>query len=228
MYAHSTRSLVSSLLCAPLRRGQQPLVRTTETEPGRGTLSCLSAQPPDLADAAITRPRVHPTTRWVLQVQPFPVVPDETDPLNYEENRACAAYRKAPIYIARSARLDSVALPPMCTTTILYASTGRCTHQLSFVHLLMPRARSLLAATTFIMWRGPSCRCRRHRRHRSHRSHRLRLHCLCNHHLQRHHHRLQRRCRRLGRHYYHRLPHRSTLHHHLSPSRHRRQEYGQC
>ena len=40
--------------------GQQPLVRTTETspEPGRGTLSCLSAQPPDLADAAITRPRV--------------------------------------------------------------------------------------------------------------------------------------------------------------------------
>lgn len=130
--------------------------------------------------------------------------------------------------IARSARLDSVALPPMCTTTILYASTGRCTHQLSFVHLLMPRARSLLAATTFIMWRGPSCRCRRHRRHRSHRSHRLRLHCLCNHHLQRHHLRLQRRCRRLGRHYYHRLPHRSTLHHHLSPSRHRRQEYGQC
>ena len=29
--------------------GQQPLVRTTETspEPGRGTLSCLSARPPD-------------------------------------------------------------------------------------------------------------------------------------------------------------------------------------
>jgi len=31
--------------------GQQPLVRTTETslEPRRGTLSCLSARPPDLA-----------------------------------------------------------------------------------------------------------------------------------------------------------------------------------
>ena len=31
--------------------GQQPLACTTETspEPGRGTLSCLSAQPPDLA-----------------------------------------------------------------------------------------------------------------------------------------------------------------------------------
>ena len=33
--------------------GQQPLVRTTETspEPRPGTLSCLSAQPPDLATA---------------------------------------------------------------------------------------------------------------------------------------------------------------------------------
>ena len=40
--------------------GQQPLVRTTETSPelNPGTLSCLSARPPDLADAAITRPRV--------------------------------------------------------------------------------------------------------------------------------------------------------------------------
>jgi len=40
--------------------GQQPLVRTTETspEPGRGTLSCLSARPPDLAFWAGTRPRV--------------------------------------------------------------------------------------------------------------------------------------------------------------------------
>ena len=40
--------------------GQQPLVRTTATslEPRRGTLSCLSARPPDLADAAITRPQV--------------------------------------------------------------------------------------------------------------------------------------------------------------------------
>ena len=40
--------------------GQQPLARTTETslEPRLGTLSCLSARPPDLADAAGTRPRV--------------------------------------------------------------------------------------------------------------------------------------------------------------------------
>ena len=36
--------------------GQQPLVRTTETspEPGRGTLSCLSARPPDLAFGAVS------------------------------------------------------------------------------------------------------------------------------------------------------------------------------
>jgi hypothetical protein len=40
--------------------GQQPLARTTETslELNPGTLSCLSARPPDLADAAGTRPRV--------------------------------------------------------------------------------------------------------------------------------------------------------------------------
>ena len=40
--------------------GHQPLVRTTETSPelNPGTLSCLSARPPDLADAAGTRPRV--------------------------------------------------------------------------------------------------------------------------------------------------------------------------
>ena len=40
--------------------GQQPPWRATETSPKRisGTLSCLSARPPDLADAAITRPRV--------------------------------------------------------------------------------------------------------------------------------------------------------------------------
>ena len=35
--------------------GQQPLARTTETslQPRQGTRSCLSAQPPDLADAPI-------------------------------------------------------------------------------------------------------------------------------------------------------------------------------
>ena len=40
--------------------GQQPLARTTVTslEQSSGTLSCLSARPPDLADAARTRPRV--------------------------------------------------------------------------------------------------------------------------------------------------------------------------
>ena len=40
--------------------GQQPLVRTTATslEPRRGTLSCLSARPPDLAFWTGTRPRV--------------------------------------------------------------------------------------------------------------------------------------------------------------------------
>jgi hypothetical protein len=40
--------------------GQQPLVRTTETspEPRPGTLSCLSAQPPDLATATAAQPEV--------------------------------------------------------------------------------------------------------------------------------------------------------------------------
>ena len=39
---------------------QQPLAHTTETslQPRQGTRSCLSAQPPDLADAPITRPWV--------------------------------------------------------------------------------------------------------------------------------------------------------------------------
>jgi hypothetical protein len=39
--------------------GQQPLVRTTETslERSSGTLSCLSARPPDLAFWTGTRPR---------------------------------------------------------------------------------------------------------------------------------------------------------------------------
>ena len=38
--------------------GQHPLARTTETSPKRrsGHLSCLSARPADLADAAITAP----------------------------------------------------------------------------------------------------------------------------------------------------------------------------
>jgi hypothetical protein len=50
--------------------GQQPLVRTTATslEPRRGTLSCLSARPPDLADAAITRPQV---VSMFLSIVPF-------------------------------------------------------------------------------------------------------------------------------------------------------------
>ena len=40
--------------------GQQPLVRTTETSPelNPGTLSCLSAQPPDLATATAAQPEV--------------------------------------------------------------------------------------------------------------------------------------------------------------------------
>ena len=40
--------------------GQHHLARATETSPKRssGLLSCLSARPPDLADAARTRPRV--------------------------------------------------------------------------------------------------------------------------------------------------------------------------
>jgi len=33
-----------------------------------------------------------------FKFNPFPVVPDKTDPLNYEENRACTAYRNAPLY----------------------------------------------------------------------------------------------------------------------------------
>ena len=39
---------------------QQPLVRTTQTslEPRLGTLSCLSARPPDLAFWTVTRPQV--------------------------------------------------------------------------------------------------------------------------------------------------------------------------
>ena len=40
--------------------GHQPLVRTTATslEPRRGTLSCLSARPPDLATATAAQPEV--------------------------------------------------------------------------------------------------------------------------------------------------------------------------
>ena len=40
--------------------GQQPLVRTTATslEPRQGSLSCLRAQPPDLADLTVARPKV--------------------------------------------------------------------------------------------------------------------------------------------------------------------------
>jgi hypothetical protein len=40
--------------------GQQPLARTTETslEPRPGTLSCLSARPPDLATATAAQPEV--------------------------------------------------------------------------------------------------------------------------------------------------------------------------
>ena len=40
--------------------GQQPLVRTTVTslQPRQGTLSCLSAQPPDLATVTAAQPEV--------------------------------------------------------------------------------------------------------------------------------------------------------------------------
>ena len=40
--------------------GHQPLVRTTATplEPRQGSLSCLRAQPPDLADLTVARPKV--------------------------------------------------------------------------------------------------------------------------------------------------------------------------
>ena len=40
--------------------GQQPLARTTATslEPRQGSLSCLRAQPPDLADLTVARPKV--------------------------------------------------------------------------------------------------------------------------------------------------------------------------
>ena len=50
--------------------GQQPLVRTTATslEPRRGSLSCLSAQPPDLAFWTGTRPQV---VSMFLSVVPF-------------------------------------------------------------------------------------------------------------------------------------------------------------
>ena len=50
--------------------GQQLHVRTTETSLQRssGNLSCLSARPPDLADAAITRPQV---VSMFLSIVPF-------------------------------------------------------------------------------------------------------------------------------------------------------------
>ena len=40
--------------------GQKPLARTTETslQPRQGSLSCLRAQPPDLADLTVARPIV--------------------------------------------------------------------------------------------------------------------------------------------------------------------------
>ena len=52
--------------------GQQPLVRTTATslEPRRGTLSCLSARPPDLATA--TAAAAQPEVACVrLSIVPF-------------------------------------------------------------------------------------------------------------------------------------------------------------
>ena len=50
--------------------GQQPLARTTETslEPRLGTLSCLSARPPDLAFWTGTRPQV---VSMFLSIVPF-------------------------------------------------------------------------------------------------------------------------------------------------------------
>jgi hypothetical protein len=50
--------------------GQQPLVRTTETslERSSGTLSCLSARPPDLAFWTGTRPQV---VSMFLSIVPF-------------------------------------------------------------------------------------------------------------------------------------------------------------
>ncbi len=70
--------------------GQQPLVRTTATslEPRRGTLSCLSARPPDLADAAITRPQV---VSMFLSIVPF-LYSKRTAPAR---SLARLAYRKA-------------------------------------------------------------------------------------------------------------------------------------
>jgi len=50
--------------------GHQPLVRTTETSPelNPGTLSCLSARPPDLAFWTGTRPQV---VSMFLSIVPF-------------------------------------------------------------------------------------------------------------------------------------------------------------
>jgi hypothetical protein len=54
--------------------GQQPLARTTETslatEPGH-SLSCLSARPPDLADAAGTRNMAPGGLHMFLSTVPF-------------------------------------------------------------------------------------------------------------------------------------------------------------
>jgi hypothetical protein len=70
-YVGDHEAIVYAQLC------QQPLVRTTETslEPRRGTLSCLSARSPDLADAAITRPQV---VSMFLSIVPFFYAPKRT------------------------------------------------------------------------------------------------------------------------------------------------------
>ena len=46
--------------------GQQPLVRTTATslQPRQGSLSCLRAQPSDLADLTVARPKVACVLHW--------------------------------------------------------------------------------------------------------------------------------------------------------------------
>ena len=51
--------------------GQQPLVRTTATplQPRQGSLSCLRAQPPDLADLTVARPKVACVPLQVIQTK---------------------------------------------------------------------------------------------------------------------------------------------------------------
>jgi len=110
--------------------GQQPLARTTETspEPRRGTLSCLSARPPDLDFWTGTRPRV-------VGVSPSIV------PFLYSKRTAAARS-----LVSRYGR--SIVLSPRVTSTLAVEQPRRRTALATRrVRVLSLRGNSVLLCT---------------------------------------------------------------------------------